>query len=416
MSERLNCVEALRIEAVLAEMNEKLGLLALLTPNAIKQREEMSQRAGDDISRMITDQRELESRFETLIANRATLKGMANKARYRENLEEIKETARQLRQNTKTLVRSLKDNPNVADNILKIQNECNFVQNLINRTVQELREQCRFSSLPSVVEEEQGKQSLLQEVMTREKEASAAVKNLQQELESEKKEHEKEIQDRSRTIAKLKEQVKALRGTTDIEIRYATKEAKAHSTTAVRTYNKVEGDLDAERRKLQTQLKIEERVNKETEEFLKRRHKSLQDEVERWDAKYEQDGRDRPGRPRASHDRSHLGPRGGAQEIEEKTREYQDLKYREERDVARLNELMEIYRRDQEEAAERSKREAEEAERRAVEEAIAKEQGGAAAKIQAVWRRRMVQIQLKKSKGGKKKGKGKGKGAKGKKK
>jgi hypothetical protein len=95
---------------------------------------------GDTISRIIEEQRRLESRYETLIAQRGVLKGLANKSKYKENQHEIQEVSRALRESTKNLCRNLKDNPNISGNLLKIQQEREDLQELLDRTLDELKE------------------------------------------------------------------------------------------------------------------------------------------------------------------------------------------------------------------------------------------------------------------------------------
>ena len=60
------------------------------------------------------EQKSLERRYEELIEQRAAMKGMVNKNRYKEVQEEIQDVSRALRESTNNLVRSLKENPNVS--------------------------------------------------------------------------------------------------------------------------------------------------------------------------------------------------------------------------------------------------------------------------------------------------------------
>jgi hypothetical protein len=45
-----------------------------ITPDVLQHRDELSQFVGDEISRIIQEQRQLETRYEELIAQRGTLK------------------------------------------------------------------------------------------------------------------------------------------------------------------------------------------------------------------------------------------------------------------------------------------------------------------------------------------------------
>ncbi len=74
MDSTLGPIESQRVIAVLEETVEKLEFLGTITPNVLTQREELSKMVGDEISRLIEDQRTLEQRYENLIAQRSHLK------------------------------------------------------------------------------------------------------------------------------------------------------------------------------------------------------------------------------------------------------------------------------------------------------------------------------------------------------
>lgn len=64
------------------------------------------------------------------------------------------------------LATNLKSHPNVAKNLLKVQQERSALQALIGKTIRELREH-RFDSLVSTVEEEYKKRNTLQDTIDR---------------------------------------------------------------------------------------------------------------------------------------------------------------------------------------------------------------------------------------------------------
>eukprot|EP00965_Chrysotila_dentata_P177374 5858097-Pleurochrysis_carterae.AAC.2 len=72
-------VESARISAIVEEALEKLSFLASITPDVMAHRDELSQIVGDEITRIIQEQRALERKYEGLIAQRAALKALSNK-------------------------------------------------------------------------------------------------------------------------------------------------------------------------------------------------------------------------------------------------------------------------------------------------------------------------------------------------
>ena len=145
-------VESVRVGAIIEEALEKLSFLASITPDIVAHRDELSQTVGDEITRILAQQRTLESRYEELVGQRLALKAMSNK-RYKENQDEVRTVARALRESTNELCRNLKGNPNIAENLSKVQVERSGLHALLARTLRELHDGS-FASLTSAVEEE----------------------------------------------------------------------------------------------------------------------------------------------------------------------------------------------------------------------------------------------------------------------
>ena len=93
----LSIIEAARISAIVERRGEKLSFLASITPDVMAHRDELSQIVGDEITRIIQEQRGLETRYEQLIAQRTSLKALSNKTKFNENQDLVKEVARAAR-------------------------------------------------------------------------------------------------------------------------------------------------------------------------------------------------------------------------------------------------------------------------------------------------------------------------------
>jgi hypothetical protein len=116
----LNAIETQRIVAILYESLKKLDLLDYISTEHSTRKEELSDMVNDEISRIIEEQRRLQIKYEELIMQRSMLKNVSNKTKYKEIQTEIEETATALRYATKVLCRNLKENPDVAENISKV--------------------------------------------------------------------------------------------------------------------------------------------------------------------------------------------------------------------------------------------------------------------------------------------------------
>ncbi|ETO65388.1 hypothetical protein F444_17286 [Phytophthora nicotianae P1976] len=390
MAFKLTPIESLRACGVLEESLEKMSFLGSITPDILQHREELSQVVGEEISRIIQEQRQLENKYEKLIAQRAVLKGLANKSKFKENQREIQEVSRLLRESTKSLCRNLKENPNFAGNLLKIQQEREGLLELLGHTLTEMKKHGTFDTLLTFVAEGKSTQEKAHEILKKEREAVEEVKRLGAELAREKLEHQKEVTEHKVAILRLKEQILAVKSKTQIDIRYARNEAKAKRSSTARMYHQLMEEQHDRIKDLQGKCATETKVHDETVHFLKDRHEQLQTELAEWNAKYQQD-------------------------IQAKQAQLQELQ---ERKAANAQRLENFQKRWQEEMTTIKQKE-EERQRLLELEALRKEelkaQNTAARIIQVAYRTHMAKKEEKRKaaesekKGGKKGGKKKGK-------
>merc|ERR1719201_415883 len=130
---------------------------------------------------------------------------------------------------------------------------------------------------------------MIQKVVQTEKEVSAAVKKLQEDLKSEKQLHLQEVEDRNEIIAKLKEELVVVRTKSSIETKYLHKVARARGQSLNRAYNSQTSELEQQIWHCKKELEIEIRANKESEDFLRKKQSSLQLEIQKWMEKYDED-------------------------------------------------------------------------------------------------------------------------------
>ncbi|TMW58501.1 hypothetical protein Poli38472_010060 [Pythium oligandrum] len=286
---KLTPTESLRACGILDEALEKLSFLGSITPDILQHREELSQIVGEEISRILQDQRQLETKYEKLIAQRAVLKGLANKSKFKENQREIQEVSRLLRESTKSLCRNLKENPNFAGNLLKIQQEREGLMELMSQTALELKKHGTFETLLTFVADGRNTQEKAHEILKKEREAVEEVKRLSAELQREKSEHQKEVAEHRATILQLKEQLLTVKSKTQIDIRYARNEAKAKKASTARMYHQLLDEQEGKIKELQAKCTMETRVHDETTMFLKDRQDQLASELSDWTSKYQQD-------------------------------------------------------------------------------------------------------------------------------
>ncbi|KAI9101302.1 hypothetical protein DFS34DRAFT_578254 [Phlyctochytrium arcticum] len=243
---------------------------------------------GDQITRILKDQRALEARYEQLMVEQDRLKKLPNKTKFKESQMAIMDVANELKQSSQVLATNLKSHPNVAKNLLKIQQERSSLQALISKTIRELRDY-RFQSLVATVEEEYRKRNTLQLTIDRERDASQLLKALQKELSNEKKVLEDETNDRNQVIQQLKDTIQEINVLTASEQKYIKKETKAHESSVRQRCQHEETTLTEEKTILIKRIEQEERAHEKIVDFLTRQREMLERQIQDWMTKYEED-------------------------------------------------------------------------------------------------------------------------------
>ncbi|GMI38963.1 hypothetical protein TrCOL_g11658 [Triparma columacea] len=372
-----------RMIAVINECIEKLHFLGAIAPDVLSHRDELTAFVGGEISRIITKQRDLESQYEKLINERGALRGLSNKTRYKEVQMEIQDVSVALRESTKSLCRNLKDNPNIAGNLSKIHRERTQLLDILTSTNAELQESGLFETLATRVTQDRTNQANQKEILRKERETAAAVKQLDEDLENERADHAQIVTEQRAEMAMLKENLLTLRTKASVDVRFQRAEANAKSASILRSFKQKETEMEKTIKELEDRLFVEKTVHAESTKFLKSKQDELKGKVEKWEHKYNED-------------------------VEGMTIKYNKLVAERE---ANLEVLVKLKKRREKEIADEETRVA--AEEAAIEEArlaeiLKKKQDEASSTIQGAvkrWLKRLAEANKGKKKGGKKGGK-----------
>jgi len=277
----LSEVEAFRASVLLEEALKKLSFLTSISTSASVHGDELTQFMGDEISRIIQEQRELERRYETLIAARGQLKGLCNKTKFVETQKDIQDVAHRLKESNRSLCRNLKENPNVQGNMLKMHAERSQVQEWLEETRSELVEHT-FANLVSKVDAERREQERLSEVKKKEREATLSVKQLEAELARENADHERDTKVANQEIKELKEDLQRNKTISAIEFKYEHKKMQAKEEALLRIHAQKEKALNEELDRLRGQQGMEDTVHQRAITFLEERVESLHHKKDEW--------------------------------------------------------------------------------------------------------------------------------------
>lgn len=287
MDRRIGYTEAERIISILEDTTEKIKFLDSITPDILQHRDELSKFIGDEIARTLHEQKNLEYRYEQLIAHRASMKGMANKNKYKEVQEEIQDVSRALRESTNNLVRSLKENPNISGNLIKVQRDRTEFNDILLRCTQELRDRGNYQTITHKVDEENNTKIRFQQLKSREKSLRETVAKLQETLNEEQKAFQYTTNEQKQAILELKEELVSVKGSTSTDARFRRKESLANVSAIWREYKHIENKLETRVKELEDKMQTEDVVNSETKAFLVRKVSSLGETLATWEHKYD---------------------------------------------------------------------------------------------------------------------------------
>eukprot|EP00879_Flechtneria_rotunda_P027170 GHRR01029047.1.p1 GENE.GHRR01029047.1~~GHRR01029047.1.p1 ORF type:complete len:405 (+),score=155.27 GHRR01029047.1:171-1385(+) len=386
-AEQLTQLEAAHVQAVLQAAIDKLSLLAVIVVDPRMQAQELTQSVGEEISKMITQQKELEQRFHELITAQSALRAMPNKANLNKNQEELEEVSKALKQATKQLCRNLKDNPNVTGNMAKVAATREALQMLLSNTMDSLEQQLTVQPVIEAVLAAEQAEAEMREMVEAEKSATATVKGLRSDLATGKQQHEEQTREQRHAVHELKERLRHEKLQLAVDARFHKKDLAAANQASGRMQHSQLDEIMQQLTLLHQQIDIERSVHAASSVYLAAKAGGLHSDASAWHSRREEDGRN-------------------------KERELEMLRATHAQALERLADST-ARLKDETMAQEARKEKAQkEEEERETEKALHARRVQAATTIQATWRGHKARHE---AKGGKAKGKRRGASGKGKK-
>merc|ERR1719183_2185643 len=134
--------------------------------------------------------------MQSLQDKRSTLTGYANAKKLSATEAQIQEVGESLNQASVTLSRTLISNPNIAENLNKIQKERRQLHTICTITIAELRSG-KFDTLEHTVEQDKKDREEFAQLKADEKESREQLAQYKAELEDERKLHQKDVNSRN---------------------------------------------------------------------------------------------------------------------------------------------------------------------------------------------------------------------------
>lgn len=269
-----------KTSAQLQEIIQKFDLL-----NLINQSEDnSSELAGFEINKLLKEQSKLESQYNSMINQKNKLKGIKNKQEFLKLQNQINDVSRSLKESTKKLCRLFKENKNLNEDLLKVEDERREVVELIREMLEAL-EKNQFGQFERKILDMLEGHNQLEQFQKREKELIFKIKKVKGEIQQEQLAYQQEMNEKDSNINTLKDQLNRTKTQKMITLKYQQKELEATEETQARIYKQEEEDLLKEKKRFEEIQFQEEKVFQKNKRFLEKENERLRLEVDQWSQK-----------------------------------------------------------------------------------------------------------------------------------
>ncbi|XP_010156927.1 PREDICTED: IQ domain-containing protein G, partial [Eurypyga helias] len=288
--EKLTHLEALLFTAVLENCVDQLSILGHIMPVSHEGRTDISHTGSQEIKEILETEKELDINYQELVSARQgsgervtclPLKSTEHKQQLGKT-EELKSTHHLSK-------RAMKQSVLSVEQLRKIQAARQYASDVITVTMKMMQESGTFNSLTEANEREKAKKSKFHDFLIREEEGKKEIKSLQKQLQDVKKETEIELQNRDAMIDYLKDELQEMKAKANTESSYTKKSTDLQVHQTQKKCSNAESVLDKEIQDLRRKTDEEIRIHMETENFLRQQHKKVEEKLQYWMAKYEND-------------------------------------------------------------------------------------------------------------------------------
>lgn len=278
---KLTALETFKVDVVVQETIDKLHFLDTLKSNMGS---EMSEMMSEEISRVMTEQRNLEKKYAMLGQKRAQLKGLKHKQELKDTIEEIKDTAKDLKESTRALCRVLKDNPDIAGNLAKIRDDRNDLIKILDDLLVQMKD-LSYSHFKEEILNGLENIEKLGKLRKEEKELQTKIKQVTTEHKEKDAESKAEFEETEKEIKLLEKNLNDSKTDSDLLLKYLQDKADGEEICQLRLYEQKETTLEDEIRDLEEKIERENLVSNKIRNFLRDKKETLDKEAEKWDEK-----------------------------------------------------------------------------------------------------------------------------------
>ncbi|NXT86003.1 DRC9 protein, partial [Zapornia atra] len=243
--------------------------------------------SSQEMKEIIETKKELDINYQELMSarqgNGETVTSKSLKSKQKLGKTEDQKSARHLSR------RAMKHSALSVEDLRKIQAERQYASDVITVTMKTMYESGTFHSLIEAIEQEKAKKSKFHDILIRKEEGEKEIKSLEKQLQDVKKETEIELQNRDSMIAYLKDELQEMKTKTNRESCCMKKSTDFQVHQTQKKCRNAETLLEEEIKKLRSKTEEEIRVHTEIESSLRQHHKKVEEKLEYWVDKYEND-------------------------------------------------------------------------------------------------------------------------------
>ncbi|XP_027739913.1 dynein regulatory complex protein 9 [Empidonax traillii] len=288
--EKVTHLEALQFAAVLETCVDQLEILGYIMPISDEEKTDLSHTGIQEMKEIIETQKELDINDPELMSARQeseeTVTSMALKNTEHEQQTGKTEDGKSTHQPSKS---GRKLSALTAEKLRKIEADRQYASDVITVTMKKLQESGIFNSLTEANEREKEKKSKFDDILIREEEGKKEIKSLQKQLQDVKRQTTKELQNRDKIIDRLKDKLQEKTAKLDTESSYMKKDTDLQIHQTQKKCSKEENALNKEIQNFKNRTDEEIQLHMETENFLRQQYQMVEEKLEYWMEKYEND-------------------------------------------------------------------------------------------------------------------------------
>ncbi|NXJ73582.1 DRC9 protein, partial [Trogon melanurus] len=288
--EKITHLEALLFAAVLENCVDQLSILGCIMPISSEGKTDISRTGSQEMKDIIETQKELDVNYQEVMSIRQGSGEMVT-SMSQESIEHKQQPGKNedVKSTHHLPNRAMKHSALSVENLRKIQADRQYASDVITVTMKKMQETGTFNSLTEANEREKAKNSKFHDFLIRSEEGKKEIKSLEKQLQDVKKETKIELQNRDNMIVYLKEELQEMKAEMDMESCYMKKSTDLQVLQTQKKCSNAENVLNKEIQNLRSKTDEEIRVHTEIENFLRQHHKKVEEKLEYWVDKYEND-------------------------------------------------------------------------------------------------------------------------------